>query len=471
MANLSRNWEQAAQWAQQASSSGRTWSGLCDRYVANVYGQAHSGYESALVHWGKTPANLRRDGDRNPPIGALVYWRTGKPAGHVAVVVGKNANGEPLISTTHTNDGVPTTMTLDEAGMQYLGWAVPYFQGKTAKLDPNAQIAPYDPTAPLENNGLPDAAPTSTIEGDYNNDGVVNQKDKTLRQDDISWDVLEMDYETAWRVVDGVPELRELLKQAVKEGWDDKKFSIELEGTKWYGSQESSYAAEAWFAKEKGGKNWEDQVDQAAETVQRIAASMGAEIPDTELAAWGERYIFGGWMNDNRKGMMMDELARYIDPSKGSAATVTASLKKQALDNGITLDEGWFKDVAKSIARGESASTDWDMWIRKQAADRNPLYAEQLMAGVTMKSITSPYRSRYADLMGEDAENISLDNPDVQSAIGQVDEKGKPKPMSYADFDTMIRKKPEWLKTEKGSKAFIATATRMAQDWGFISNG
>lgn len=137
---LSRSAQGAVEWAGQSTTGKQKWPGWCDGFVANVYGQEHSNYANAKTHWTSTPDRLRHSKDTNAPLGSLVYWNNGKD-GHVAVVTGTDGDGNPLITTTHTNGGTPTVMPLSQAMQDlggkgtYSGWAVPYFQGKTAALD------------------------------------------------------------------------------------------------------------------------------------------------------------------------------------------------------------------------------------------------------------------------------------------------------------------------------------------------
>ncbi|MEV0283490.1 CHAP domain-containing protein [Kribbella sp. NPDC050820] len=105
---------------------------LCARLAANIWGRPRSGYFSAAEQWRHMVAtgNAHR-GDRRPPVGALVFWETGGPYGHVAVYVG---NGR--VVSNDINDRVPgeggvylVDVGLIESkwGATYLGWAPPIY--------------------------------------------------------------------------------------------------------------------------------------------------------------------------------------------------------------------------------------------------------------------------------------------------------------------------------------------------------
>lgn len=107
--------------------------GRCDEFVAKMYGFGSSGYATAVKNWQGTPNGLKHPGDWNAPAGALMYWGGGSTgAGHVAISLG---NGS-IISTDATGPGVvgviDSRVPSNKWGHPYLGWAVPYFQGKEA---------------------------------------------------------------------------------------------------------------------------------------------------------------------------------------------------------------------------------------------------------------------------------------------------------------------------------------------------
>lgn len=124
----------AAAQAIAKAKSIKTWTvGMCDNFVANMYGYSSSGYATAVKNWQSTPGSLKHPGDWNAPAGALMYWSGGSTgAGHVAISLG---NGS-IISTDATGPGVVGQISArtptDKWGHPYLGWAYPYFQGKEA---------------------------------------------------------------------------------------------------------------------------------------------------------------------------------------------------------------------------------------------------------------------------------------------------------------------------------------------------
>jgi len=127
-----RTVEQAVAWMQANmpnGAPGEPVQGACERYMNLAYGLG-GGYPTALSHW--NAAGPRSKGYSTPPRGALVFWRTSNPAGHVALSLGNGV----VVSTdydasTHryragTLSAGPIT-DIDKWGPR-LGWRAPNFR-------------------------------------------------------------------------------------------------------------------------------------------------------------------------------------------------------------------------------------------------------------------------------------------------------------------------------------------------------
>ena len=110
--------------------------GLCDHYVALLFGWGHSGAYDAQAHWDSIPADYKL---KAPTTGALVFYgnRT-KGHGHVALIVAGHDPKHVVIATPDIAGNPPRntpgawTHQLADApvklwGMHVLGYARPVF--------------------------------------------------------------------------------------------------------------------------------------------------------------------------------------------------------------------------------------------------------------------------------------------------------------------------------------------------------
>ncbi|WP_448060620.1 transglycosylase SLT domain-containing protein [Cellulomonas hominis] len=123
------------------------WHQLCDRLACRAYGYVGSGFTTAKAHWNAMVAGgSAHPGDACPPLGSFVFWNTGRPAGHVSVVVQADAGCDPDAILV-TSNGVFDSATGNHGGVYllsfaqlnvgyvsgrgYLGWSDPICQGAT----------------------------------------------------------------------------------------------------------------------------------------------------------------------------------------------------------------------------------------------------------------------------------------------------------------------------------------------------
>jgi hypothetical protein len=120
-----RSCRDAVRWALAQSDGPAVWHRKCLHFVARAYGWAASGIPNAGGFWAAVAE--KHLGDPNPPAGALVFWSTSTPDGHVAISVG----GWMVVSNDIAGAGsiaaVPLTAITARWHATYLGWAPPLF--------------------------------------------------------------------------------------------------------------------------------------------------------------------------------------------------------------------------------------------------------------------------------------------------------------------------------------------------------
>lgn len=303
---------------------------------------------------------------------------------------------------------------------------------------------------------------------DLNNDGRINKADETLRQDKLSMNILGRDYNTAFRLLSSEPRIQTLFQQAIDGNWTKEAFETAVRNDPWYEEVGGEYARKAWISKTMGGPDWEDQMVQARDAVERQAAALGVQLNPEEINSFAEDYLFKGWFAPGRQGLMMDALAERIDSIRGGQIAARDALAKAARDNGVSLSDQWFVEVAQAIAKGEATQADYEQYIREQAAEKYPLYADRIRQGVSVRSLASPYLQRMSELLELNVDAIELNDPYINEALGQVDVEGKPRAMSFTDFETKLRNDSRWENTKNGKNTLLNMATQMMRDWGFV---
>lgn len=122
------------------------WSELCDKLACRAYGYLNSGYVSAAAHWQVMLTHgYAHPGDRCPPLGSFVFFNTGRPLGHVSLVVQADPGRCDPNQIQVTANGVFDAATGNHGGVYllslarldhmylnghgYLGWSPPICAG------------------------------------------------------------------------------------------------------------------------------------------------------------------------------------------------------------------------------------------------------------------------------------------------------------------------------------------------------
>jgi hypothetical protein len=104
---------------------------LCDHVAGDIWGyEVASGYPTARIHWETMVSRgLAKQGDRTPPLGALLFWDSGE-FGHVATYIGNGRVVTNLVLNGKRNLFVVDADWYERNGRGYLGWADPIFFGQ-----------------------------------------------------------------------------------------------------------------------------------------------------------------------------------------------------------------------------------------------------------------------------------------------------------------------------------------------------
>lgn len=122
---VTRSPSAAVAWAMNWVGGGSQYNNRCLAFVDDAYGVTRGRTGTAIGQWLRAQAaGHGHPGDRNPPIGAQVYWSSGNPARHVALYIG----GGMVISTGVDGGhvGIVSMGFLDGWG-PYLGWSDAYY--------------------------------------------------------------------------------------------------------------------------------------------------------------------------------------------------------------------------------------------------------------------------------------------------------------------------------------------------------
>jgi len=289
-----------------------------------------------------------------------------------------------------------------------------------------------------------------------------------LAQDRLTRKELQAEYKYTAAQLRVDKGLFDLFQRAFEGQWSKERFDSEVEQLDWYRQNKAS-VREYLLLKANGGADWEEKRTDTFEAVRQAAMKQGVNLAEPDLWDLTEQSMMHGWGDPGQEYELAKAINEYESQGGvygGDIGTNMDNLQALALANNVKLDSNWFLSKAKSIASGLSLSDDAEREIRQFAAEKSPLFAQQIMAGQSLQDLASPWRRLMADEWELSDTQIGLDDPTLQKMIGGFDEQGNPMRMSLGDAQIMLRKDPRWLGTKKGKNTVTSTFADVMKMFG-----
>lgn len=324
---------------------------------------------------------------------------------------------------------------------------------------------------------------------DTNNDGVLSQKEQRVaakakadraaakrtgtalpgvKPDRLTKRELRSEYKMTAAQLAVDDDLFDLFQKAWEGQWTKERFQSEMEQTPWYRQNQASMR-EYLLLKAAGGADWEAKRKDSFEYVRQQAMKQGVNLDESTLWDLTDQSMMYGW----GEGGNEYELQRALGSMEsvggtygGDIASNADNFRAIAQANNVQLDESWYISNAKAVASGLALPEDVEREIRQHAADKVPLFGEQIMNGQNLQDLASPWRRMMADEWELADTAIPLDDPTLMQGIGGWTEQGTPGQMSLGDFQIMLRKDPRWLQTKQGKNKTTSTFADVLKMFG-----
>jgi len=268
------------------------------------------------------------------------------------------------------------------------------------------------------------------------------------------------------------PEIRPILLQAAREGWNDQRLNLAVTNTTFFkthtenqrlwGILQATDPAEAAAQLEKtvlavrtslsqtGGNLTEAQIRELATTLRRDGGEGVIQNPVAIQAA----------------AMALIEY-NPTDQLYGTLGKTITSVKAAAQAYLIPVSDSGAFEYAKSIARGQTSEATVTESFKAQAKASYAQFADQLDQGVTMKDISDPYRNQAAQLLEINPETIDMTQTKYNQMLSFSGEKGI-RAMDFGEAAKYIKSQDEYRFTNGANKEAASLATMIGERFGAI---
>lgn len=243
-----------------------------------------------------------------------------------------------------------------------------------------------------------------------------------------------------YAIVEGEPELKDLLFKAAQQGYTREQFEYELRQTAWYRNNAAS-AREWQISSQVDPATAEQNIQNRQTYIQNVALNnFNVQIGDDILRRLATDSLKFGWneaLISNAVGLEATKSSAGV--SQLASGYLGQNVKEIANQYGLKLTDQNLGQWTASIATGQQTRDTFKQYAIQQAKQLFPSIATQLDAGQTFQQIVDPYRNTAANLLEMNANMIDFTDPKWAKAITFVDQSGNQRPMSFSEWNDYLR--------------------------------
>jgi hypothetical protein len=256
-----------------------------------------------------------------------------------------------------------------------------------------------------------------------------------------------VDWETAakeqyggyYAIIQGVPELTELIKNAVSQKYSNSQFTYELQQTNWY--KTTSASTRTWDTnKQLDPASAQQQIDTRSASIREAALNLGVNLDDATIAKLSEDSLRGNWDQQILNNSIGAEASKTSAGMSGlRTGFLGQQLKQTAIDYGVQLSDQTFNMWVEKVARGEENAKSFQQYALNTAKALFPSITTQLDQGLTFQQITDPYKQTAARTLEINPDTIDFTDPKWSKAITFSTDKGEQRPMNSNEWGNYLR--------------------------------
>ena len=213
-----------------------------------------------------------------------------------------------------------------------------------------------------------------------------------------------------------------------------------------------------------------DQLDEgearklAMALVYEDSAFLGGQFDESVIS----RRLRPFFKKDMREDRDAEDAGTEVDTVYGGkAGEYRRQLNAWLSANGVVMTAKRVDAYVDSLVAGEWGLEQVKQEVRNRDFTRQyAAYADLFKQGTDVEDIAMDFRARAAQLLEQNVEAITMDNPLVKKAMGYTLE-GKPAAMPMYEFEKQVRQTAEWDKTDQAMEAYTGLGETILRNFGF----
>jgi hypothetical protein len=261
----------------------------------------------------------------------------------------------------------------------------------------------------------------------------------------------------AWLL--NIPEIENLLSQAVEQEWAPDLFGSNLKATHWWRTRTET--ARRFADIEATDVATSHQMVNAQKVkVKELGASIGVTIDDETAGSIAWDY--------HRQGMNEGDLRAFIASRFKPAGAPAINVRAMADKWMVGLSDQQVDDLTRRMFTGEIDQAGVTAYMQTMATSQFPQLADMIAKGISPGDFFDPYKQMIAEMTDQTPDAIDLRKDPVWSrVISTADEKtGQIRPMSLNEAQKYIRGTDQFGNSRRGQAEAASFVTDFAQQLG-----
>jgi len=272
---------------------------------------------------------------------------------------------------------------------------------------------------------------------------------------------LKINYPQIAAFMDIDPEVRRVLINGARQGFDAARLQGALSGTRWF--QTTSAAARTWKSLVATDPAEAQRLAaQTAASIQNRAATLGLGMDPDAVANLALTATQNGWTDDQ----VIDSLVRAVNWGSIQGGELTAmrdDVLKIAGDYVVGVSASTAQTYAERIASGELTMAGVQSIMQRQARARFGWMGDQIDQGVAPADYFRPMQEIIAQELEVAPETINLMDPKWLRMVEVAGDDGQLRGATMEEARLSARRDPSSSNT-KGGREFAASAAAMLGD-------
>ena len=272
-----------------------------------------------------------------------------------------------------------------------------------------------------------------------------------------------------------IPEIADLIAQAMQQGWGADQLSLALEGTDWF---QKTSAAQRQFDQTlaRDPASSARDVQQQSVILGNLFGAYGVQIEPDQLREIATDVLRNG-MSEQETLRLVGNIAReqaqgdtnsFGGSLEGNLASTAQQLQAMARQYHLAYSEKDMEEWAVRIMEGRWSLDGAQATIRKQASTMFQNLASQFEQGMTVEDYFAPTKNRLAQLLDLNPNSIDLTDDRWADVTQLRQENGEVRPMTFTELGKWARSQPEWQNTQEATDRSYRVLSGMLQKFGVI---